>query len=119
MGIGRDEQAQELIGEILAKNPYAANAYAASAYLAVDAQDEAMRDLAVAKEDVAIARDMGGDQAVLHVQALIALAEGDKAKAGELLKQAAASDGYGFGAAYYRKEYARRMAGPGAVLRAK
>ena len=109
IGGGRYEQAQDVIDDLLSKKEYEFNADAYSAYalLSVVAEDPAYRDLVAAKENVAIAEDLGADQDNKYVQALIAIAEDRKDKAAKYLSEAASRDQFGFGGRFYRRELMR------------
>jgi tetratricopeptide (TPR) repeat protein len=121
IGGGRYEQAQDVIDDLLGRKEYEFNAEAYSAYalLAATAEDPAFRDLEAAKENAAIAEDLGADQDNKYVLALIAIAEDRKDKAAKYLSEAAARDQFGFGGRFYSRELARlvrpvRVVEPGA-----
>lgn len=109
IGGGRYEQAQEVIDDLLSKKEYEFNADAYSAYalLSVSAEDPAFRDLEAAKENAAIADDLGADQDNKYVHALIAIAEDRKDKAAKYLSEAASRDEFGFGGRFYRRELSK------------
>ncbi len=109
VGAGRYDQAQDLVEEVLSKKEFEFNAegYSVLAYLATVAEDPAFRSLEVAKENAALADDLGADQENKYVHALIALSEGDKAAAAKFLSEAASRDEFGFGGQFFRRELAR------------
>jgi tetratricopeptide (TPR) repeat protein len=103
------ERAQDLIEEVLSRKEFEFNAeaYSVMAYLAVMAKDPAFRSLELAKENAALADDLGADQEIAYVKAQIALAEGKQQEAIRLLNEAASRDEFGFGGLFYRREMAR------------
>jgi tetratricopeptide (TPR) repeat protein len=109
IGAGRYEQAQDLIEDVLSKKEFEFNAegYSVLAHLYIAAEDPAFRSLELAKENATLAEDLGADQENKYVQALIALADNDKATAAKLLNDAAVRDEFGFGGQFFRRELAR------------
>lgn len=109
IGAVRYEQAQDLIEDVLSKKEFEFNAegYSVLAYLATVAEDPAFKSLELAKENTKLAEDLGADQENKYVQALICLAENDKAAAAKFLTEAASRDEFGFGGQFFRRELAR------------
>ena len=109
VGAARYEQAQDIIEEILTTKEFRFNpqAYSLLAYLAIVAEDPAYHSLEVAKENVAMADDLGADQENKYVHALIALEEGNKSTASKFLMEAASRDQFGFGGQFFRREAMR------------
>jgi hypothetical protein len=77
------------------------------AYIAIMAEDPAYHSLEVAKENAAMADDLGADQENKYVHALIALEEGNKGAASTFLSEAASRDQFGLGGRFFRREAMR------------
>jgi tetratricopeptide (TPR) repeat protein len=107
IGAKRYDQAQNLIEDVLNRDEYCADAYSCLAFLAVSADDPEFHDLEVAKENAAIADDLGANPENLYVHALIDMAENHIEQAAKRLNQAASLDEYGFGGRFYRRELMR------------
>ncbi|MBA3685565.1 MAG: DUF1570 domain-containing protein [Planctomycetes bacterium] len=95
--------------DILEKDDFNAPAYRLLA-LALCSGDAQSRDLAEAKEDLALAEDLGPGHENTWVKARIAVAEGKADEAQKLLVQAASEDRFGFGGFLYRREAMRLRA---------
>ena len=109
VGAARYEQAQDLVEEVLTTQEFRFNpqAYSMLAYIAIMAEDPAYHSLEVAKENAAMADDLGADQENKYVHALIALEEGNKGAASTFLSEAASRDQFGFGGQFFRREAMR------------
>ncbi len=96
--------------DILEKDDFNAPAYRLLALALCSGDDAKTRDLAEAKEDLALAEDLGPGHENTWVTARIADAEGKDDQAQKLLMQAASEDRFGFGGFLYRREAMRLRA---------
>jgi len=108
---GQAERAQEVAELVLAADPYSGDAYALLAAVALEAEDPALHDLSQAKENAAIAADLGASVENNLTLAHIALAENQSDKGEAELRTTYKRDQFGLTGQLARFElYGRKRA---------